>query len=270
MKTTSFLLLFSIFTLKITAQNFYIQPHVGYATGAAKQSVSILEYYNQESAGTTVKRDQIYLSLGKGINTGITFGYNFNSNVAVNMGISYFLGSKIEARQISFTGSSSLSISARMLRLNPSVSISTDFEKFDVYAKMGMIMGSGKITFNSDYVSLSPNLNQSSTTILNGGLAFGISSGIGAIYSLSEKLSLFGELEMINMAYSPAKGEQTKSIFNGVDQLPTQTVNETEIEFFDNYTETDGSDLDAVPQKAPKFKLPLGSIGLNVGLRINF
>jgi hypothetical protein len=268
MKTTSFLLLFSIITLNITSQNFYIQTHAGYATGAAKQSVSSLDYNNEENSGTTEKRDQIYLSLGQGINTGITFGYNLNSNVALNLGVSYFMGSKVEARQSNLSSTFALSMSAKMLRLNPSVSISSDFEKFDVYAKMGMIIGSAKITLNAEN-SYSQSFGET-TVILNGGLAFGISSGIGAIYSVSERIALFGEIEMINMAYSPTKGERTKSIVNGIDQLPTETVSQKEIEFLDNYTETDNSDLDSEPLKLSTFKLPFGSIGLNVGLRINF
>ncbi len=268
MKTNIFLVILALWAQNVSAQNFFVSAQSGYALGASQQSLSMLDYQSYSVFTGISERNQIYLSLGKGFNAGLSCGYNFNNNVALNLGVSYLIGSKTEAHQTFSSSIYDYSMSAKMLRLIPSISISTDFERLDVYARVGVIIGFGNVKFDSKQFS-GQNIEES-TLILNGGPAFGINSGIGTLFSISDKLSLFGEIDMMNMAYSPNKGIMTNSTYNGIDQLPTLTTNEKELEFLDSYTETDNSDQDAIPQKFPKCKLPFGSIGLNIGLRINF
>ncbi len=41
---------------------------------------------------------------------------------------------------------------------------------------------------------------------------------------------------MVNLIYSPIKGEVTRSTLDGVDRLPGKTSSEKEVDFVDSYS----------------------------------
>ena len=73
------------------------------------------------------------------------------------------------------------------------------------------------------------------------------------------------------MSYAPTKGETTLATYNGIDELSTMTTNEKETEFVDSYTYNSASPTsDSQPDTDLKIRLPFGSFGINVGLKISF
>lgn len=245
------------------AQGTYINLNLGYATC---MSSGTMEGLNNSSSGqnsTTI--EQIYYSLGKGVNFGGTFGYMFNKHVGAELGLSYLLGAKTKAKDEYNSGSADYSISSNMFRFIPSVVVAAGSEGVNPYAKFGLVIGIGSVLFDlEDKYNGDVEIRKMK---LNGGAAFGINGAIGAIFELSESISLYGELNAINMSYSPKKGELTEASYNGIDVLPGLTTSDKEVEFVDeltyNYT---SPPPDSQPSQELKYKLPFGSFGINFGV----
>lgn len=82
---------------------------------------------------------------------------------------------------------------------------------------------------------------------------------------------LFAECAANCQNWAPTKGELTKSMQNGVDQLPNMDKVDKEVEFVNSYTE--GSNTVNNPNEPTtelKFFMPFSSIGLNIGIVMRF
>ena len=146
--------LFSIFySLIANAQSdkgFYISLNSGYNFGMGNPDyyqsavLGIINY--NEISPTTNTRELVAANLGKGLNIGADFGYLINKNLGFELGINYLFGGKITANQISFNGNYGNSeVSAKMIQFKPTLVFRAGFDKINPYAKVGMVIGSGKI-----------------------------------------------------------------------------------------------------------------------------
>ena len=279
MKKNYFKMLFLIFVINLLsapllfAQGAYLNINSGYATSMSTQNLSGFEnstfefYLNSYS----LKHEQIFFSFGKGLNFGADFGYMFNKNLGAEIGVSYLIGGNTISTLTQPNNSTEITVSSKMLRINPSLVITSSFEKINPYAKFGLILGSGYVILSSNQ-EISGQQSNSESIKLSGGIAIGLTSGIGALYKINDKLSFFGELNMINLSYGPTKGIKTDFRIDGVDMLPSLTTRQKETEYLDSFTETSSNSnpQDSEPSKKLKQKLPFGSFGLNLGLRVNF
>ena len=209
------------------------------------------------------------VSFGKGLNFGGTFGVMFNENIGAELGLSYLLGGKSEAKDIYPMGTTDYTLSSNMFRIIPSLVIASGLDGVNPYAKFGLIIGIGSIMYDVE------DNDAGDITILkfkfDGGVALGLNAGIGATFSLSDNMSLFGEINVVNLSYAPDKSELTEATDNGVDFLIDLTTNDKEIEFVDSFTDNFSTPTpDSQPDKQLKQKFPFGSIGINVGFRIGF
>ncbi len=249
------------------AQGAYININAGY--GLSMSSLNFIDFYNYTEGINSSTDERVNVSLGKGLNVGGAFGYMFNKNIGAELGISYLLGGKSKAKDKYLGGKTDYTLSAKMLRINPSIVIASGLDGINPYAKFGLIVGSGSVMYEV-------NDNDGGDIEIikikwNGGLAFGLNAGVGALFNLSDKMAFFGEINMVNMSYAPTKGKVTEATYNGVDELPYMTTREKEAEFVDSYTYSSSNPpADSQPSKALKRKLPFGSFGINFGLRIGF
>ncbi len=254
------LVVISLFTTNLFSQGAYVSLNLGYGLGASSQNIGI---YNR----TSTNYEQVNVSFGQGLNIGGTFGYMLNENIGAELGISYLLGGS-STMQHSFTsGTTDYTFSSKMLRINPSIVLTTGLEGINPYAKFGFLIGTGSITNE---------VNQTSggtvafiKTKLNGGMALGFTASIGAMYNLSDNMSLFGEFAMVNMSYAPTKGEVTEATLNGADKLSDLTTKEKLTDYVDSFNPST-SIPDSQPDQLLKEKLPFGSFGINIGIRIGF
>ena len=279
MKKNYFKMLFLIYVVNLLsapllfAQGAYLNINSGYATSMSTQNLSGFEnstfefYLNSYS----LKHEQIFFSFGKGLNFGADFGYMFNKNLGAEIGVSYLIGGNTISTLTQPNNSTEITVSSKMLRINPSLVITSSFEKINPYAKFGLILGSGYVILSSNQ-EISGQQSNSESIKLSGGIAIGLTSGIGALYKINDKLSFFGELNMINLSYGPTKGIKTDFRIDGVDMLPSLPTRQKETEYLDSFTVTSSNSnpQDSEPSKALKQKLPFGSFGLNLGLRVNF
>ena len=207
----------------------------------------------------------------------------FNKHIGAELGLSYLLGGTTEGK--SNFGSelhrsnNKYSMSSNMLRFIPSLVIAAGTDKVNPYAKFGVVIGAGSITINSEenYTNIDYTTGNETTDIreqkrkMNGGVAIGINGAVGALFELSDKISIYGELNAINMSYAPTKGEVIESTFNGVDELPDMTTSQKEIKYLDKVTyDYNSQPPDSEPSQLLKQKYPFGSFGINVGVVFNF
>lgn len=251
------------------SQTKFATLNVGYAIGTSKQNTSFLEYENVNFGNNSATFNEAKFSLGGGLNLGGTFGFMFNKNLGFDLGLSYLLGSKSTAKRTSVGRTVDYTLSSNFLRFSPNLILATEMGKIKPYAKFGIVLGMGSVNYenndnnngNVDYYKIK----------MNGGLSIGINSSVGINYDLNDKISLFSEVNSINMAYAPKKGEIVKATNNGADYLSTLTTNEKEIEFVDSYTFLSGNPQpDSQPYTELKQRLPFGSIGLNFGVKFKF
>ena len=276
-KTLLMLFVMSLFAKNLFAQGAYVNINAGYGLSMSSQNI---EGFNNSSSNnngssSSASIEQVNVSLGKGFNVGGAFGYMFNNNIGAELGISYLLGGNTTVKNSSndnFGGSvdnrtTNITISSNMFRINPSLVIASGFEKINPYAKFGLVLGFGSIMYD---VNENDNGDIRLMKIkLNGGIALGLNAGVGALFKLSDKMTFFSELNMVNLSYAPTNGEKTESTKNGVDELPNMTTREKQIEFVDSYTFSGGNPPPySQPSQELKQKFPLGSFGLNFGLRI--
>jgi opacity protein-like surface antigen len=271
--TVSISVLFSIFLSAQTEKGFYASVNSGYNIGTGNvdyYQANVLGIINSnESSASVSSSELVRVNLGKGLNAGINFGYMFNKNIGFELGGNYLLGGKINGSYTSYTGDYLNSeVSAKMLQIKPSLVFRSDLDKFNPYAKVGMIIGSGKIintTVEKDGADL-----ETRTLELDGGMPIGFQASIGTLYKLNEKLSIFGELNLVNLNYAPKKGHITEATLNGINQLPTYTISDKEIEFTSSFTNTGAPLNPNAPSKSPTLDFSFSSFGLNVGLLYQF
>ncbi|MDI3544986.1 MAG: hypothetical protein PWP68_403 [Rikenellaceae bacterium] len=276
-KKVALLMIISLFSIAAYSQ-FYINVGGGYNLGIATQSLLA----NYEGTNDIEKIENVKVSLGKGLNFGLNLGYMFNGNIGIDLQCSYLLGDEATGESkdyytfmnTNYYDYEKNSIKSQMFRVNPSIIIASGFDKLDPYARFGVILGFGSITFNRLYEEYENNQLEHKKIEkwkMDGGIAFGISSALGLMYHISNLISVYGELDLVGMSYAPKKGVMTEYTINGADQLPELTTDDKEIDFVDDITyDYDNPPSSAEPSKELKFYFPYSSIGLNIGVRFSF
>lgn len=251
-----------------SAQSAYATLHLGYAFPSGSQNMAGISNSDNPGGNNVRSYEQINTSLGKGVNVGGAIGYMFNMHIGAELGLSYLVGGKTKGMHTDNNGSTEYIVSANMFRINPSIVFATGFAKFNPYTKFGVVVGFGSVFYetndrdNGDVENI--------LSVSDGGTALGVSSALGAIFDMNEKVSLFGEITMMNLTYAPTRNSITKYNRNGVDLLPTMNSRERDTEFVDSYSyDPNNPRPNSIPSLALKEKLPFGSLGLNVGIRIN-
>ncbi|MDD4969372.1 MAG: outer membrane beta-barrel protein [Paludibacter sp.] len=255
-----------LFAHKVLAQRVYVNISAGAATQMSSENIA--GFYNYTKTTNSITTQHIDVSLGQGVNLGGVIGYMVNKNLGVELGISYLLGDKFDALNKQPDNTENTSIYSTMLRFNPSIVLATDLYKINPYVKFGFVIGSGNIYYSGKYAE-----NNNITVYdfrKSGGLAYGVSAAIGAMYKLNEKISILGEISSINLSYAPTEGLYTYVSYNGAEETLNLKTKYKQIHYVDNYTYNPNvASPELMPGTDVKQKYPFGSLGLNVGLRFN-
>jgi hypothetical protein len=283
---------------QLFAQNFYVNANAGYAFGVNGDvgvfaNTTYSEIINNDIQQFTYdyNYENVPFSLGEGFNFGVGLGYMFNSNIGVELGVSYLLGSStigtsvgevvrtlnqdvyLQNYEFNYTAK------ATMLRLIPSVVLTPGFEKFNPYARLGMIIGFGSFMMEEVDVEIMSgaydNLQNTFTDKekFEGGVALGVNSSLGLEYILNEQFSVLCEVNYIAMRYTPKMSSVTERMINGEDQLPILPVSTKQTEYYKEFTEN-GSRSAPINYDQPTQEMassyPFSSLGLNIGVKFNF
>ena len=295
LKFTIVIISILLISANLQAQKFYITAGGGYAFNMNAQKGWFANSKRERTRNTvtgntssTNTQEGVNFGLGKGVSFGGSVGYMFNDYLGLDLGFNYLYGAETNSEQsfhrkdIYSSGTedyydvSKNKLYARMFNVTPSILITPNFEKFNPYLKLGVVLGFGSLYWESNSESSStgqvtPTYSTNSSILeYNGGLALGVNASVGAEYNLTENLGIFGELQLIGMNYSPKKMVTTKSTKNGVDQLPNMTTYEKETEFSKTITVTNAPRNDDKPRQDLLFSYPFSSIGFNIGVKYNF
>jgi len=282
-----------LFTTQSLAQGLYVTLEGGASMASSKQETTYSFpsdnpwKYRLFNKGTNGKTN---LGFGLGVNYGGTIGFMLNQNIGIQLGVSSFSGR--DNKNIILPSYSDeepeLLYTTSMMRFIPSILLITGNGSLKPYAKIGVIFGITEIIEKRDYSmqgfapisSLYPYNSQiynvKSTKEFSGGLAIGYHAELGIQYSINNKISLIGGLNMISLIYSPEKSSYTKFNIGRKDELASLTTTEKETEYVEEYS---GQNLypypsppinNEEPRKELERSFDFGSIGLTTGIMFNF
>lgn len=266
------LLIFSVSAAK--SQGLYAGLGVGYGMPACGVVIGLNSTSNNPAG--TFSDENVKGSFGKGLNFGGYFGYMVSENVGFELGVNYLMGSKYTFTNNDVNGNSTTDrsddVKANSLRLNPALRIAVGDGKVRPYLRAGLSIGvMNKMTDDYSRTHTDPGGTDItlSTTEYTGGTSIGFTSALGIAFSLSDKMSLFGELTNYYSTWGATTGKITKFTFNGSDQLSTMTTDQKEFEYVDKVDQSMNTS-DSQPTKELKTFAPMSSFGISVGLHFSF
>lgn len=187
--------------------------------------------------GTTlISRETNHGSFGEGFRTNLTAGYRFTTRLGVEMGVNYFLGNSKTMVQTThkLAGAGPTFVDGKAegkikaLDLSPALVLFLGEAKgFESYTKVGIIVpvyGDLTIETNRTFTNAGGTTNTYTKDVVKPNPTVGFMSAIGTSYKLSNKLSVFAEVEYRNFTVSGKSKETEIYTENGVNKLDTPTA----------------------------------------------
>ena len=253
-------------------KKIFISLGGGYNFGMNKQTINYFQFYDYKLTSFDYSAKNQLISLGEGWNFGGAIGFMFSKNFGIEIAVSNLYSNTFKGEYITNLYKRDFSLSSKMLQVTPTLILTTGTKKINPYAKLGFITGFGSINFKEDAI-LTSGVPISTETELKGGTAFGVNTKFGLDFNVSPGFSLFSEINIISLSYSPTKGGYTKYTYAGTDQLPYMSSSNKDIEFVDEYSydiwSYQSQDKNK-PQKRLKENFPYSSIGIQIGTRFFF
>ena len=249
---------------------FYVNIGLGYGLALGSQNISGFTDHTVDSSSINTE-SQVDVSLGKGLCLNLGLGYMINTNLGFELGATYLMGSKTTATNVFPFGLNNTQTIvsdyyASMFIINPTIVIASGMEGFNPYAKFGMILGFA--SFYNEKTSTADTFAVSTKTKYDGGMAIGFNASLGCAFTVSDNISIFAELNLLNMSYAPDKSEITEYSSQGIDKLSSLTVKQIQTNYYDTLLST--TIPDSEPNQALKQSYTFGSIGIHIGMKIMF
>jgi Outer membrane protein beta-barrel domain len=211
---------------------------------------------------------------GNGLNGGIAGGYMFNKNLGVELGLSAYYGFPIKQTTDIAVGESSSTNTVNKthefaFQVIPSVVLKTGMEKFDPYARFGLLIGAYDAVYEKETRTVG---NDSYLTEgrYYGGVPVGYSVAGGVEYpNICKHFDLFAEIECNGFNYTPTKYKMTKYTVNGDDMLGTLPTKEKQTVFVKKYDYNETISNDS-PNKELRESFVSSSVHLNIGFTYRF
>lgn len=272
-------------------KQIYAEINLGYAAGLSR-STDVLQNRFYESTynlmndeyGSRYISENVYVSFGKGWMVNAFVGYPIHRILSAKLGFRYHVSPEFKG----INESNIKEIYPDYIRLNstieerimkgqifsimPSVELNPGFDKLSPFASLGLIFGWGNLRITETSNNLGRDQSEEKT-ILKRGLSLGINYQIGAAYSINKDLKITVGVDFVHLSYTPKTGKITHSSLNNIDQIPTMTVYDREIEFVDKieYSSSSAGSIDtSQPRQELKTKYPFSSMGFTIGARYYF
>jgi hypothetical protein len=262
----------------LNAQKYYARLGVGVGLG--------LSYYTDQNVDRTINSNISDVSesksgsIGTGLNINLAGGWMLSKYFGVELGLSEFIGfgvkTKYNMTQTGYQQQFDDKYKGMSFQIIPALVVTPGLEKLNPYGRFGLIIGVVNSTNYSYTYTQTGNLGGKATTGVekykdkdHGGVAIGFAAAIGADYNLSEKLSLYAEINMNGLNYSPKKGKVVEWTLDGVDQMPSASKKDLEWEYVKKL-----DDQVSIPSTSPDQYLKetalLTNVGISVGLKFRF
>ncbi len=250
--------LFLVATTLLLATGASAQLTLGFKAGLALPSHSADLGTTTDGVSTTTN----YGTLGKGIPVSLEAAYFFNDNIGIQLDATYLIGLNVTHNENTFAGNEAKTYSKTMqFRLSPQLVIKTDM---GLYTRAGLVLPLlGKTTrYSEDVNGFGPSNKLVTEVEAKGKFSLGFIGAVGYQFGLSDKLSIFGEIEYVGLSIKRKSTEVTVFEVNDVDQLANYTLltgNNTLVEYEDETSPGDN--------KSQGTKSPYHSLGFNIGVR---
>jgi hypothetical protein len=269
MKTSGILIIgLLLIGMSIQAQKAYVRAGLG---AAVSTSANMAREYNSSSTSSTLTSKKA--GLGTGLPFVIAPGYKFNEHFGVELGINYFYGFTIKEKNEGYSSSEN-KYHGQMLSLVPAFIMTFSVDKIHPYARLGLILGVMNSVVYKSHQTSNPELKAAATEIDSkskdyGGIAIGAQAALGTDYAISDKISLFGEIQVDGISYAPKHGKYLEYSQNGVDVMGDRTEKQNK---WDYKKEIDFSQAmpDDQPDQVARVNHRFGNVGLVVGVKFNF
>jgi hypothetical protein len=249
--------------LSVQAQ-FYLKGYTGYSLSAGDKQMSYYQIVNGVMDG--VSKD---MNFGQGLNLGVSAGYSFNKNIALEItgNTQFFSGLKFSAKsdvgapdengnwnwRISgYWGENK--ITHHFVQFAPQLVFSSNpFGNWIFYLKGGpdLLYAQYTISSNSPGYKFFPDFPIPSRYVkrkYSGGIYVGTQFSAGAEYSLKENIRLFAEITAVSVRYNFKKYKILQNKIDGVDAM---------------------SDLESTSGEGDN-KINFNNFGLNIGIKYIF
>ena len=264
------------------------------ASASAQFYVSASGGYSISSAGvrfgtetTTTGVENTYGSYGEGMHTQLRGGYFFNDTFGVEVGFGYLNGADQTSVLVDLPAQAQyINIEARGKAYGASASLVYKFTN-NIYGRFGALIKVGGRTESDGNINIALSqtemLNVDYTQDYKGRLPLGFIGAVGYKYDLSDRVSLFAELEYMGISVTRDSSEivDFSANVNGqarsIDEVRAIFANHPSYSnlapvFNKNIEYVDELPLGANPagEKQLSQKVPYSSFGINIGATFYF
>ena len=204
------------------------------------------------------------------LHTDLNFGHLITDQIGYELSFSYLKPNSVSDN----FGYGQKIMSGAFFQSAAKLILSVPLKKFDLYAKVGLNIVKGKMSYlqtieDGNFNSLGTS-TASMTYAYTSPASIGLNSAIGINVPVSKQLSFFTEVRYIKQTFSPTNGKMSAYSYNSSDLFTyndfqpydAQIAFGTESEW-QNYTSTDNSK----PQKLYARSYALGGLDFTVGLK---
>jgi len=260
----------------VSAQGLYAGFQAGYGMAS---STDVIGSTTVVSSSGDQTETNIYGTLGGGINLGLNVGYNFSEHFGAELGFNYFLGSQVTTLDVSVPSGTVTAMSkSTQMRLTPLLVVTTGGD-FAVYGKGGFVLPVGGSTITEYRDNTNPIVGDIEQDFESkGAISLGFQGAFGVSYTLSDNLSLFGELSAVNLRIKSDTRTVTKSTVDGADVLESMDTYDKETVYVDelgpnsnnNSYNTSGSVNDNAAKEDLATKTNFSALFFNIGIKYSF
>jgi hypothetical protein len=271
MKTSGILLIGLLFIgITMQAQKIYIRAGLG---AAVTTSAGIIKDYTWTSDGV-YKVETKKAGLGTGLPFVLAAGYKLNEHFGFELGIDYFYGFSIKSKYTTTFSTLDSKWNGQMLSIVPAFVMTFPLDKIHPYARLGLKLGVlNSVVYKDHEIRTAPEkaigTDTESKSKDYGGIAIGAQAALGTDYAINDKISIFGEIQVDGISYSPKHGKFLEYSENGVDMMASRSVKNNRWDYLKDVDMTKTIPEDQ-PDERVRINYYFGNVGLVVGVKFNF
>jgi len=272
MKKLLLLIIIMLMSASLLSAGIQIRPGAGMALGLGNQEIGSDREVNDK--GETTKNANLYYNPGAGMYFGGAIMIAISENIGIEAGAGMVTGAETEIDK--FTGPSPIKSSSKntssYLPIDLTIKIMAELGALTPYAGLGPTIAiSPKITMTmsdtSQWAGVDVTTEMESEVTMSSGI--GLNACLGTDYKLNDLLSItFGAI-LRSVSVKLEKMTLTKLVVNDKDVLDTLDTRDKEIEFKEDDSDDDPSDVDS-PNIEPTEVINMDSLTINLGIALKF
>lgn len=264
MKTFLNLTLFALIHFTSQSQNLYVRASTGYNFPAARSNIENYLMNKWVAVVYPYNVDRFQYSLGKGQNINVELGYTTKHNIGFELNFSYLRGIKNIHEGIYFENDIfRRELWGQFYAVNPGVHLLCPLGKASLKIYVSGVFGMGNMYFNQIGIFNGEEWMRYENKF-SGGYYLGFKAGVDFIYPITNRWSLFLNVNWVNANYSPARAK-TKYVESSIDKTHLLSVGERETTFTNSIEK--GQYNPDVPSQRLRENFAASSIGVQLGIQ---